>query len=202
MEEQKSSCNAEAESLTADNGKYSVPAKNTSRTLRLTRIAVVAALYIALTWAAGFMSFGPFQFRISEALTILPLFGWEYVAALTVGVFLSNTISWFGIIDMFLGALATLIAAVLTRLSRKIYLGVIPPIVVNALIVPIIIIVGSDYGMSSYWFFVMTVGLGQTAVLLTLGVLLYFVIRKNKKLYEIVANRALSKEIRTTKIEY
>ena len=47
----------------------------TSKTKKITRIGVVAGLYAALTLALGFISYGPIQFRISEVMTLLPLFG-------------------------------------------------------------------------------------------------------------------------------
>ena len=43
-------------------------------TLKLVRTAVIAALYAALTLVLMPSAYGVIQFRISEALTILPLF--------------------------------------------------------------------------------------------------------------------------------
>lgn len=105
-------------------------------TLKLVRTAVIAALYAALTLAVAPIAYGAVQFRISEALTILPLFCPEAIVGLTIGCFLANIPS--GLWDMFLGALATLVAATLTRVSRKWYFGIIPPVVVNAFAVPLI----------------------------------------------------------------
>ena len=76
--------------------------------------AVIAALYAAVTMALAFMSYGNIQFRVAEALCILPFFfpttGW----GLFVGCVISNIISSYGIIDMVFGSLATLLAVCVT----------------------------------------------------------------------------------------
>jgi len=154
------------------------------RTVRLTRIAAIAGLYVAITYLLAPISFGPIQFRLSETLAILPIFGWEYVAALTVGVFFGNIPG--GPVDMVVGTLATLIAAVLTRLLRKApVLPFLPPIIVNALMVPIIFLTIDDI-TSPYWLNVLTVGFGQTVVIFTAGVALYLAIKRNRRLYGMV----------------
>ena len=76
----------------------------------LVRSAVIAALYAALTFAVAPIAYTPIQFRVSEALTILPLFFPEAIPGLTIGCFLANIPS--GPWDMFIGAGATLIAAI------------------------------------------------------------------------------------------
>lgn len=130
-----------------------------SATVKLVRTAVIAALYAALTLVLAPISYGAVQFRLSEALTILPLLCPEAIVGLTVGCFLANIPS--GLWDMFLGALATAVAATLTRVSKKWYFGVIPPVVVNAFAVPLIIILGSGGLETTYFMTVLTVGLGQ-----------------------------------------
>lgn len=139
------------------------------------RIAVIAALYAALTFAALPIAYGMIQLRVSEALTILPLFCWEAIPGLFIGCLIANSIV--SIMDVILGSLATLLAAVLTRLLKKIYLGIIPPIVLNALVVPIIILTYPDI-VDPYWFMVLTVGAGQLIVICALGIPLYFALKR------------------------
>ena len=64
-----------------------------SSTKRLCRAGVIAALYVALTYAFAPFAFGAFQVRPAEALCILPLFFPEAVPALYVGCILSNLAS-------------------------------------------------------------------------------------------------------------
>ena len=115
-----------------------------TNTLRLTRVAAVAALYTALTYLLAPISYGPLQFRVAECLVILAVFGWKYVFALTIGCFFANIPH--GPIDMALGTFATFAAGVMSLGLRKIYFAVFPPIVVNALIVPVIFRTKKRYG--------------------------------------------------------
>ncbi|NLC17101.1 MAG: QueT transporter family protein [Clostridiales bacterium] len=143
-------------------------------TIQIVRGAIIAALYAGLTILLQPISYGPIQFRVSEALTILPLFFVEAIPGLAVGCFLANAYMY-GPIDMILGSLATLVAAILTRYSKKIWLGVVPPVVINAFTVPIILLlVGEEIG---YWLCVATVLAGQAGAVIGIGVPLYFALR-------------------------
>jgi uncharacterized membrane protein len=142
------------------------------------RAAVIAALYAAITLAVYPLSYGPIQLRVSEALTVLPLFFPEAVVGLTVGCFLANIPM--GIWDMLIGAAATLIGAVFTRLSKRIWLGVFPPVIANAFLVPVIFLTVPGI-TEPYWYSVLTVGAGELISVLALGVPLYFALNRIKK---------------------
>ena len=144
----------------------------------LVRTATISAIYATLTLAVYPLSYGAVQIRVSEALTILPLFFPEAVVGLAVGCFLANIPM--GIWDMLIGTTATLIASIFTRLSRHIYLGVIPPIVANALLVPLIFLTMPDI-TTAYYVNVLTVGLGELLSVVGLGVPLYFALLRLKK---------------------
>lgn len=135
-------------------------------TKRLCRAGIIAALYVALTYAFGAIAYnGVLQIRPAEALTILPLFFPEAVPALWVGCMLANLASPFIIYDVPIGGLATLIAALLTygagRLIKnniiKVAVGGFFPVLVNAFIIPLIIVFlcgGSDgykSALIAYW---------------------------------------------------
>lgn len=111
----------------------------------ITRSALVAAIYFALATALQPVSFGPVQFRLSEALVLLPVFMPESIIGVTLGCFLSNFF-YSTIYDMIFGTIATALAAVLTCLLRRTkFLYVLPPLFLNALLVPLIWVVdGSD----------------------------------------------------------
>ncbi|GHU98939.1 hypothetical protein FACS1894211_03500 [Clostridia bacterium] len=117
---------------------------------QMTRAAVIAALYSVITILAAPLSYGPIQLRFAEAFTILPALLPEAVIGVTIGCLISNVFTgmW---TDMVFGTLATLIAAFLTyligcRLKKHICLAAVPPVLVNALIVPLIIFayIGGD----------------------------------------------------------
>ena len=107
--------------------------------LRLAQAAMIAALYIVLTFIANLLGIasGAVQIRFSEALTILPYFTVSAVPGLTVGCLLANILTGCALPDIIFGTLATLLGAVFTRLLRKYkWLDPVPPILANALIIP------------------------------------------------------------------
>jgi uncharacterized membrane protein len=71
--------------------------------------AVIAALYVVATVAIPFASYGPIQLRFSEAFNHLAVFNKRYIVAITLGVFIANIWSPYGIIDMIVGTLQTLL---------------------------------------------------------------------------------------------
>lgn len=111
----------------------------------VTRSALVAAVYFALATALQPVSFGPVQFRLSEALVLLPVFMPESIIGVTFGCFLSNFF-YSTMYDVIFGTVATGVAAVLTFLLRRTkFLYVLPPLILNALLVPLIWVAdGSD----------------------------------------------------------
>lgn len=114
-------------------------------TLFLTRSALIAAIYFALATVLRPISFGPVQFRLSEALVLLPVFMPESIIGVTLGCFLSNFF-YSTMYDVIFGTIATAAAALLTYLLRRTkVLYVLPPLLLNAFLVPVIWVVdGSD----------------------------------------------------------
>ena len=88
-------------------------------TRRITRAAIVAALYVTLTLVTFPIASGAIQFRPSEALTLLPLFMPESVIGLWIGCILANWITGCTLLDIFFGSLITLVAGVLTYLVGR-----------------------------------------------------------------------------------
>ncbi len=87
------------------------------------RVAVIAAVYAALTVVLGPLAYGEIQVRISDAMLILPLlpgFGFDAVIGLTIGGFLANLASPFGYIDWLFGPIANFIATMIVYLSKKV----------------------------------------------------------------------------------
>ncbi len=151
---------------------------NTSRekTKQITQAALIAACYIVLTLLSQLVGLasGPIQFRISEALTILPVLTGAAVPGLLVGCVLANIISGCAIWDVIFGSLATLIAALTTYyLGKKApRIGWIPPVITNTIIVPLMLqfVYGAE---GSYWYFLLTVFIGELVCCGGIGSLLY-----------------------------
>ncbi|HAZ38119.1 MAG TPA: hypothetical protein DEF85_06915 [Clostridiaceae bacterium] len=106
-------------------------------TKTMVKSGVIAAIYFVLTIVFGEKSFGPIQFRISEAMTILPFYEPAAVPGLFVGCFIANIFGGLGPIDIFCGSLTTLLAAYLTSKMPNKYLATLPPILLNSFIIPI-----------------------------------------------------------------
>lgn len=102
----------------------------------LTRAAIIAALYAALTVMLAPISFGMIQFRVAEALTALPLVMAEAVPGLAIGCLVANLLGGGMPMDVVFGALATLLAAIATRrLRSRPALALAAPVVFNGIIV-------------------------------------------------------------------
>ena len=98
-----------------------MPKQSKKASVYITQAAVIAALYAALTYLASVfgIAYGNVQFRFSEALTVLALFTPAAIPGLTIGCFIGNLGSPFGIMDVILGTLATFLAAYFTYVTRK-----------------------------------------------------------------------------------
>ncbi len=102
----------------------------------LTRAAIIAAIYAALTLLLAPISYGEVQIRLSEALTLLPILMPEAMPALFVGCLLANVLGGCTIFDIVFGSLATLLAALCTRrLRARPMLAAAMPVLFNGVIV-------------------------------------------------------------------
>ncbi len=147
---------------------------------------IVAALYVALTYAAAALGLasGVIQFRISEALCILPVFTPAAIPGLTVGCLLADFLTGCTAWDIVFGTLATLIGAVGTRLLRKNrFLACVPPIASNMIIIPLVL--QYVYGApESYLFLMLTVGAGEVVCAGILAQLLYQALLSHKNMFQ------------------
>ena len=109
-----------------------------SKVQKLAMAAMVAAIYFVLCYFGNIfqLTFGPVQVRLGEALTVLPFLFPATAPGLALGCLLTNILSPYGPIDMVVGTLATAIAALLTARMPRWYLAALPPIVMNALLLP------------------------------------------------------------------
>ena len=148
-------------------------------TLFMVQAAAIAAVYVVLTTVFAAFSFGEVQVRISEALTIFPVFTPAAIPGLFVGCLISNFLGGAILLDVIFGSIATLIGAVFTwklRNSSK-WLAPLPPIVANAIIVPFTLYYG--YGVNlPIPFMMLTVGIGEVISCGVLGMILYGALNK------------------------
>ena len=138
--------------------------------------SLVAAAYIALTLLFAPISFSQIQFRISEALALLPVLSPAAVPGLFIGCLGANLLTGQPWQDVVFGSLASLAAAVFTRRFRqKLWLAALMPVAINAVVIGLMLY--AAYGLHPYISF-LTVGAGQAVVCYGLGVPLVRVLEK------------------------
>ena len=142
---------------------------------QLATAGIIAAIYAVLTLALP-IQYGSIQFRVAEAMTVLPFLFPEAIPGLTVGCFLANLLGSPMPADWIVGTAATLIAAIWTSKLRHRALAPLPPVICN------MVLVGAEIA----WFFptegmgfwaafglnALTVGIGEAAACFILGTLL------------------------------
>ena len=155
--------------------------KNSYTTKKIALGAIIAALYVVITVAFAPISFSYIQIRISEALTILPLFTDAAVPGLFIGCILANLLGGGIPLDIIFGSIATLIGAALARkVSYNRWLVPIPSIISNALIIPLILKFG--YGIDlPYILLVGYMVIGEFISCFVLGELLAAALLKYRK---------------------
>ena len=147
----------------------------------LTQAAMIAALYVVLTFIANAFGLANYsvQVRFSEALTILPFFTPAAIPGLFIGCLVSNILTGCAIPDIIFGSIATLIAAFGTWKLRgigNVFLSPLPPILANTIIVPFVL--RYAYGIRPLWLSFLTVGAGEIISCGILGLLLAFTLNK------------------------
>ena len=153
------------------------------KVLRITQAAMIAAIYVVLTvFISAFnLASGAIQVRISEALTILPVFTPAAIPGLFLGCLISNLVTGCMPLDGVFGSLATLIGACGTYALRKHkWLAPLPPIVANTIIVPFVL----RYvylAEGTIPFFMLTVGIGEVISCYLLGSILHRVLDRYKE---------------------
>ena len=154
-------------------------------TRSIVRGGLIAALYVVLTLVFQPISFGAIQFRVAEALTLMPILTVDAASGLFVGCLLANWLGggvWF---DVVLGSIATLLAALCTRKFRsKPVLAAVFPAVFNGLIVgPVVYFAyvrapGDPVSVGALLFNMATVAFGELVVCYVLGLPMIYGLKK------------------------
>lgn len=147
--------------------------------------ALIASLYVILTHGQNLLfpesTYMAIQFRASEALCVLAFFTPAAIPGLTVGCLLFNLTSGAALpLDFLVGSLASLLAAIGMWLTRRFTVkklplpGLLMPVVTNAVLVgwELTVYIGGGFGVNA-----LSVAIGEAAVLLTLGTVLYFAMK-------------------------
>ena len=154
-------------------------------TRHLAHAAIIAALYVVLTHMQNLLLPGSatwaIQFRASEALCVLAFFTPAAISGLTIGCLLFNITYAAALpLDILVGSLATVLAAAGMWLTRKWtikgypLLGMLMPALTNAFLVgwELTVYIGGGFWLNAAY-----VAIGEAAVLLILGSVLFYAMK-------------------------
>lgn len=160
-----------------------------NKVLFMTQAAMIAALYVLLTFFANALGLASqaIQVRFSEALTILPYFTPAAIPGLFAGCLLSNTLTGCMLLDTVFGSFATLLGGLGTYFLRKTgnkWLAPLPPILSNTLIIPFILAYVYE-APGTIFYFMVTVGIGEIISCGILGMILFIPLDKHKRIFKL-----------------
>jgi len=131
-----------------------------------TKSILIASLYSVLTIIFAPISFGFVQIRISEALTPLPfVIGLSGVYGLFLGCIVSNLFSPFGLADVVIGSVATLIAGWISFKSKRLIFACLSPVLVNSILIGLLL----NYYGTPLTISIISVGTGEAISCFLLG---------------------------------
>jgi len=138
-------------------------------------MAMIAALYAAITVALAPISFAGIQFRVAESLHLLAFFNPIFAPATVLGVLIANFFSPLGLVDIIFGTMSSTVAMLMLLFTKKhtgnLFLSGLWLTVVNAAIIPVVILIGigSEVTFAAYIAYAATVGIGQFVVVSIFG---------------------------------
>ena len=156
----------------------------------ITRAALIAALYVALTHLSNLLGLanGAIQVRFSEALCILPFFMPSAVLGLFIGCIIANLTTGAVPLDIIFGSLATLIGAYFASKLKNKWLVPIPTVLANTIIVPIVILfcytTKDAWTLPNYLIGLGGVFAGEVISAYVLGMVLLSALNKHKEIFE------------------
>lgn len=167
-------------------------------TRKLTLCAMVAALYAVLSYFSNIfgLAYGPIQFRFAEALCVLPFLFPSTVPGLFIGCLIANLLSPYGLLDIVVGSVATLLAALWTSKLRNRWFTPVPAVVCNTVLVGFTIAfseVGFTAALPAAWIYNgVTVGIGELGACAVLGLLLLHMLPEIKFFQDMIPEDRLT----------
>lgn len=149
-----------------------------------TKIALIAALYAALTLGVAPLSYGAVQLRFAEILTLLCFYRKGYGVALILGCAISNVFSPLGLLDLIFGVASTVFAVVLIPRVKNLWVASLFPTVSMAFIAWELKLLGEPF-----WFSLLSCATGEFIVVTLLGAPLFLLLEKNRFFRETIWNK-------------
>lgn len=172
---------------------------------RMVKIALSAALYAALTVAIAPLAYGAIQFRFSEVLVLLAFFSPDYIIGMTLGCLIANLFSPMALLDVPFGTAATLLSVIgiwkcrslaestgcfsQPRMGLCMALASLFPVICNGIIVGFELLVAFQEPL---WFSMLTVALGEMAVVTVIGVPVFLTVSRIPSLLRLIGDRYMA----------
>lgn len=149
---------------------------------------MIAALYVALTYVSNSLglAYNAIQFRLSEILTVLPVFTPAAIPGLVIGCTIANLSSPFGIIDIVCGSFATLVAAFVSYWLRNVKIKDIPflseaaPVIANGLIIGLEIWYLGDKTAELFFISALEVAIGEVVMCMVVGTIFLKAVQRTR----------------------
>lgn len=157
-----------------------------NKTNFLVRTAIVASLYVVITFALYFLSYQAIQFRVSEVMVLLAFIDPLYIPGLVIGCFMANILGPYGLIDAVFGSFASLVSLLMIVQTRKWFGNNLKSLVIASLwpaifsfiiAFEITVVFGAP---ESFWFWTLMVAIGEFVVITLAGVPIFNWITKNE----------------------
>lgn len=163
-----------------------------NKTQFIVRTALVAALYVVVTFAFYFLSYQAVQFRVSEIMVLLAFIDPLYIPGLVIGCFMANILGPYGLIDAVFGSFASLVALLAIVKTRKImgenlkglvFASLWPAFFSFIIAFEITVVFGAP---ESFWFWTVMVAIGEFVVITLAGVPIFNWILKRPSVKEMI----------------
>ena len=148
----------------------------------IAKAGIIATLYIVFTLIFTSISYGPIQIRFSEGLILLALIEPAAIPGIFIGCVFANLSSPFGIADIFLGSLISLLAAYLTSNAPNRWLGMLPPIILNGFLTSAYLVVLAPSVLGQRWAYWPVVGSIILGELISVGIVGNIVLESYKRI--------------------
>lgn len=145
---------------------------------------ITAAVYVALTLLTASFSFGPIQYRVAEALSVLCCFAPHMGVGITLGCAIANIFSTVSVLDIVVGTTATALACLCMAKCKRAFSMILPNILLNGILVGAMLayVLTPTAFWQGFALYGMQVAVGEALVMLTLGLPLFFLLKKSPRL--------------------
>ena len=164
----------------------------------LSSIAIICAMYVALTLGISPLSYGPLQFRISEALILLCFYNKKYGYSISLGCLIANFFSPLGWVDIVFGTLSTILPCIFICLSKKLFVASLWPTLFVGLIV------GAELSIVyeiPFFITVLEVAFGEFVCVTIIGYPLFKGLENNNALMELLGSTRKSEQTKLSSLQ-